>query len=296
MKGWNHDQTPGPRLKKRQPAAPQEGEASGSVSLWLSCPSCGHMLFKPHLPKSLYVCTQCQHHFALSAQQRLGSLLDKVEATIGEDCQAQDWVRFKDSLPYTERLQKAQKKTRSSEALSVQVGKIGQQRAVVAAFDFGFIGGSMGTAVGERFVQAVHYAIKQRYPLVCVASSGGARMQESLYSLMQMSKTSAALARLSQAGLCYIVVLASPCMGGVSASLGMLGDLLIAEPGAMIGFTGRRVIEQTVRGQLPEGFQESEFLLEHGAIDMIVDRRELKEVIGRLLRRLSQGTCDAGLE
>lgn len=294
MKGWNHEKAPGPKLKKR--LVPKSQDSGGTSSLWIKCPSCEQMIFKNHLENSIHVCESCSHHFPLSAEQRFESLFDHIDVSIGEECRGHDWVGFRDTISYIERLQKAEKKTGATEALSVKVGRIGQQRAVIAAFDFGFIGGSMGSAVGERFVQAVHYAIKQRYPLICVASSGGARMQESLHSLMQMSKTSAALARLAQAGLCYIVVLASPCMGGVSASLAMLGDVLIAEPGAMIGFTGRRVIEQTMRGNLPDDFQESEFLLEHGAIDMIVDRRQLKEVLGRLLRRLSQGVCDAGLE
>jgi acetyl-CoA carboxylase carboxyl transferase subunit beta len=225
----------------------------------------------------------------LGAQLRLNALFDKVYGSIGEERQSQDLIGFVDQISYSQRLKNAQKKTGLSEALLVQYGLINNQRVVIAAFDFDFIGGSMGKVVGERFVQAVHFAIKQRYPLVCIATSGGARMQESLYALMQMRQTAAALAKLSQHGSPYIVILASPCMGGVSASLAMLGDIIIAEPRATIGFTGRRVIEQTMKQRLPDDFQQSEFLLAHGAIDMIVDRRDLKEVLLRLLRRLSKG-------
>lgn len=288
MAGWNTHQPQGPRLKKNKAA--QSGYKKQEVPpLWASCPSCQQLIFKSDLKTHLNVCPSCSYHMPLSAKLRVEALLDTVEVTIGEEVVSHDWVGFIDNMPYKQRVDSAQKKTGLTEALLVQYGKLNGQPVVMAVFDFEFIGGSMGSAVGERFVKAVHHAIAQRCPLVCVASSGGARMQESLFSLMQMSKTAAALGRLAKSGLCYIVVLASPCMGGVSASLAMLGDLIIAEPKATIGFTGRRVIEQTIKSVLPKGFQESEFLLEHGSIDMVVDRRELKETLARLLRRLAQG-------
>lgn len=289
MAGWYTHQPQGPRLKKNK-AAVQSGPKKQEVPpLWASCPSCQQLIFKNDLSKHLNVCPSCSYHMPLSAKARIDALLDTAELTIGEEVMSHDWVGFIDNIPYKQRVDNAQKKTGLSEALLVKYGKLNGQSVVMAVFDFEFIGGSMGSAVGERFVKAVHHAIKKRCPLVCVASSGGARMQESLFSLMQMSKTAAALGRLSKCGLCYIVVLASPCMGGVSASLAMLGDLIIAEPKATIGFTGRRVIEQTIKGVLPKGFQESEFLLEHGSVDMVVDRRELKDTLARLLRRLAQG-------
>lgn len=288
MAAWNDYEPVGPRLKKK-PAQGKERSNTLTSALWESCPACQQLIFKKELQRNLRVCPYCAHHMPLSAQERLASLLDSTGVNLAQDIGGYDWVGFVDSLAYKDRLKQASAKTGLSEALVVHYGKIKNQPVVVAVFDFQFIGGSMGTAVGERFVKAVEYAMLQRCPLLCVASSGGARMQESLYSLMQMSKTAAALGRLAQSGLCYIVVLASPCMGGVSASLATLGDVLIAEPKATIGFTGRRVIEQTMKGQLPTGFQESEFLLEHGAIDIVVDRRSLKELVGRLLKRLSQG-------
>lgn len=289
MVGWNTHQPQGPRLNKNK-ATESGGDKKQEVPrLWVSCPSCQQLIFKSELSKHWNVCSSCAYHMPLSANARMKMLLDTVEMTIGEEVVSYDWVGFIDKMPYKQRIDNAQKKTGLTEALLVKYGRLKGQPVVMAVFDFEFIGGSMGAAVGERFVKAVHYAMKQRCSLVCVASSGGARMQESLFSLMQMSKTAAALGRLAKSGLCYIVVLASPCMGGVSASLAMLGDFVIAEPKATIGFTGRRVIEQTIKGVLPKGFQESEFLLEHGSVDMIVDRRELKETLARLLRRLAQG-------
>jgi len=254
--------------------------------LWDKCPSCETVLFKPELDRVLRVCPQCSYHWPLSAALRLAQLLDSVDELIGEEITSIDRLNFKDTKRYKERLQQAHKHSTSSESLVVQRGKIDSLPVVIACFDFDFIGGSLGTVAGERFVRAVNAAIKQGCPLICVATSGGARMQESLFSLMQMTKTAAALQKLSEVSLPYIVVLASPCMGGVSASLAMLGDLHLAEPDALIGFAGPRVIEQTVREKLPPGFQKSEFLLEKGAIDMVVHRHDLKNTLHRLLRHL----------
>jgi acetyl-CoA carboxylase carboxyl transferase subunit beta len=251
--------------------------------LWEKCPSCETTLYKPELDRLMRICPECGYHGILSSEKRLEHLLDQVDELIGDDIQPVDRLSFKDTKKYKDRLVQAQKQTGLTEALTVQKGWMGSIEVIIACFDFEFIGGSMGTVVGERFVRAVHRAIELSIPLICVATSGGARMQESLYSLMQMSKTAAALDRLDQRGLPYIVILASPCMGGVSASLAMLGDVLIAEPGALIGFAGPKVIEQTVRENLPSGFQKSEFLLEKGAIDTVVNRQDLKKQLIQIL-------------
>jgi acetyl-CoA carboxylase carboxyl transferase subunit beta len=255
--------------------------------LWSKCPACVGFLFRSELERNLEVCPKCGHHLRLSARKRLDQFLDiDLREEIGAECTPQDRLKFKDSKKYKDRLIDAQKQTGEKDALVVMHGLLKGRPLVACAFEFAFIGGSMGTVVGERFVQAVHYCLLHKLPLVCFASSGGARMQESLFSLMQMAKTSAALAQLARASLPYISVMVDPCMGGVSASLAMLGDINIAEPGALIGFAGPKVIEQTVRETLPEGFQRSEFLLEKGAIDKIIDRRALRDSIAGLLSKL----------
>ncbi len=246
--------------------------------LWTKCPGCAAVLYRAELERNHDVCPKCDHHNRIDARRRLDLFLDpEPREELGADLQSGDPLRFRDSKKYKDRLTAAQKTTGENDALVVLRGKLKAQAIVAAAFEFKFMGGSMGSVVGERFVLGVQAAIKQRCPLVCFAASGGARMQESLFSLMQMAKTSAALNQLAQQGLPFISVLTDPTMGGVSASLAMLGDLNIAEPNALIGFAGPRVIEQTVRETLPAGFQRSEFLLEKGAIDQIIDRRQLRD-------------------
>jgi acetyl-CoA carboxylase carboxyl transferase subunit beta len=239
------------------------------------------------LERNLKVCPKCAHHQRISARTRLLQFLDPEETEeLARNIQTVDLLRFRDSKKYKDRISAAQKNTEEMEALIVLKGKLKQIPVVSCAFDFSFLGGSMGAAVGERFVLGVQAAIANRQPFICFAASGGARMQEGLFSLMQMAKTSAALAKLAALSLPYIAVLTDPTTGGVSASLAMLGDVIIAEPRALIGFTGPRVISQTVRETLPEGFQRSEFLLEHGAIDMIVDRRQMRDQVAALLAKL----------
>ena len=256
--------------------------------LWAKCPACDAVLFRVELEKNHEVCPKCDHHMRLSARRRLDLFLDADSGVeLGQKYQPSDILKFKDTKRYKDRLSAAQKQTGEQDAMVVMKGALHQQTVVVAAFEFGFIGGSMGQVVGQRFITAVNRAIAEQCPLICFSTSGGARMQESLISLMQMAKTSAALGRLAEQKLPYISVLLDPCMGGVSASLAMLGDIQIAEPKALIGFAGPRVIQQTVRETLPEGFQRSEFLLEHGAIDMIVDRRQMRDTISTLLRTLT---------
>ncbi len=257
--------------------------------LWNKCDACNAVLYRAELERNLDVCPKCAHHMRIGARQRLDSFLDpEPRHEIGATLEPVDALKFKDSRKYRERLILSQKKTGEKDALIVMQGQVKGVGLVAAAFEFGFMGGSMGSVVGERFVRAVDTCLDQEIPLVCFSASGGARMQEALLSLMQMAKTSAALARLSRRGLPYISVLTDPTMGGVSASLAMLGDIHIGEPKALIGFAGPRVIEQTVRETLPEGFQRSEFLLEHGAIDMIVDRRNMRDTIANLLATLTQ--------
>jgi acetyl-CoA carboxylase carboxyl transferase subunit beta len=255
--------------------------------LWAKCPNCNAVLYRAEMERNMEVCPKCDHHNRIGARRRLDLFLDsEPREEIGADLESSDPLKFKDSKKYKERLSAAQKKTGEKDALVVQRGKLNGRDIVVAAFEFAFMGGSMGSVVGQRFVEGVNVALERRCPLVSFAASGGARMQESLFSLMQMAKTSAALKRLSGRGLPYISVMTDPTMGGVSASFAMLGDLNVAEPGALIGFAGPRVIEQTVRETLPEGFQRSEFLLEHGAIDMIVDRREMRDRLASVLDML----------
>ena len=256
--------------------------------LWAKCDSCGAMLFSAELLRHLNVCPKCNHHMRLSARQRLEYFFDPdTYEEIATEILPTDPLKFKDSKKYKERIVAAQKKTGEKEALVAMKGQLHGLAVVAVAFDFNFMGGSMGSVVGERFVRAAQTAMTQSVPFICFSASGGARMQESLFSLMQMAKTSMVLSQLSQKGLPFISVLTDPTMGGVSASLAMLGDIIIAEPKALIGFTGPRVIEQTVKETLPEGFQRSEFLLEHGAVDMILDRRAMKSRIAGLLAKLT---------
>jgi acetyl-CoA carboxylase carboxyl transferase subunit beta len=251
--------------------------------LWAKCDNCDAIIYRAELERNQEVCTKCDHHMRIGARRRLEQFLDEEDRLeIAGNIESLDILRFRDDKKYKDRLNQAQKKTGEKDSLIVMQGKVMGVKLVVAAFEFKFMGGSMGSVVGEKFVRAVSTSIEQNIPLVCFTASGGARMQEALFSLLQMAKTSAALTRLSKRSIPYICVLTDPTMGGVSASLAMLGDIHIAEPNALIGFAGPRVIEQTVRETLPEGFQRSEFLLEHGAIDMIVDRRALREKISSL--------------
>lgn len=269
-----------------------EGGKSRKVpdGLWTRCKACDAVLYRPELERSLLVCPKCAHHMSLSGRARLEQFLDPDNRTeLGQDLRPVDPLKFRDSKRYRDRLSATQKATGENDAMVVMRGTLMDMPITACAFDFKFMGGSMGSVVGEKFIAGVNSALEHRHPLVCFSASGGARMQEGLYSLMQMAKTSAGLARLSEESLPYISVLTHPTTGGVSASLAMLGDINIAEPGALIGFAGPRVIEQTVREKLPEGFQRSEFLLEKGAIDLIVDRRELRAKIHQILSLLLGG-------
>ena len=269
-----------------------EGGSKRTVpeGLWTKCEACSAVLYRPELERNLAVCPKCSSHMPLSGRTRLEHFLDPGEQReIAADLEPLDPLKFRDSKKYRDRITAAQKKTGEKDALVALAGKLAGQDIVACAFEFGFMGGSMGSVVGEKFARAGQESLRLRAPLVCFSATGGARMQEGLLSLMQMAKTSAVLGRLAKEGIPYISVLTHPTTGGVSASLGMLGDVNIAEPGALIGFAGPRVIEQTVREKLPEGFQRSEFLLEKGAVDMIVDRRQLREQIASLLSLLSAG-------
>ena len=255
--------------------------------IWSKCTACEAVLYRAELERHLFVCPKCQHHMRITARQRMDFFLDPDDREeLGANILPEDRLKFRDSKKYKDRLLAAQKDTGETEALIVMRGKLNGMPLVVAAFEFGFIGGSMSCAVGERFVVAVQAAIQQHVPFICFATSGGARMQEGLFSLFQMAKTATVLTQLSRAKLPFISVLTDPTMGGVSASLATLGDIIIAEPKALMGFAGPRVIEQTIRQTLPEGFQRSEFLMQHGAIDKIVDRREMKETVHRLFSKL----------
>jgi acetyl-CoA carboxylase carboxyl transferase subunit beta len=267
---------------------PSKGKRTVPEGLWIKCPSCDAVLYRTELERNQDVCPKCDHHMRIGARRRLDLFLDAApREEIGAGIQPADPLKFKDSKKYTDRLKQAVKSTDETDALIVMRGQVEGVPLVAAAFEFRFMGGSMGSVVGERFVRAVNASLDHNIPLVCFSASGGARMQESLFSLMQMSKTSAALTRLSKAGIPFISVLTDPTMGGVSASFAMLGDVNVAEPNALIGFAGPRVIEQTVRETLPDGFQRSEFLLEHGAIDLIVDRREMRQRLASLLALLT---------
>jgi acetyl-CoA carboxylase carboxyl transferase subunit beta len=255
--------------------------------LWMKCPSCDEVLYKSDLEANQYVCPKCDHHLRVKARARIEQLLDadnRVE--LAQEVKPVDSLKFKDSRKYSDRLTEAVKNTGETEALVVQAGTIFEQPVVIAAFEFDFMGGSMGSVVGERFVRGVRHAIETNSAFISISASGGARMQEALLSLMQMAKTTAALTLLAEKKLPYISLLTDPTMGGVSASFAFIGDVVIAEPKALIGFAGPRVIEQTVRETLPDGFQRSEFLLEHGAIDMIVHRKQMREEMARLITLL----------
>ena len=266
------------------------GKRTGTIpeGLWRQCPKCEATLFHETLQQNSDVCPKCNYHIRISARRRIELFLDSEgQVELHSDLEPVDILNFKDLKRYRDRLRAAQKTTGEKDALIVVKGRLHERPVVVAAFEFGFIGGSMGAVVGEKFVQAVNTCISEKIPLICFSTSGGARMQEALISLMQMAKTSAALEELNLHAIPYISVLVDPVYGGVSASLAMLGDINIAEPNALVGFTGPDVIKQTVRVNLPEGFQRSEFLLEHGAIDMIVDRRDMREKISSILEKLT---------
>ena len=257
--------------------------------VWTSCPSCESALYKPELQKTLYVCPKCDHHLRIGARTRFNIFFDNGNFTeIASNVETNDPLGFKDVKAYPARIKEAKKNTGESEALLVGFGKLDGRLVTAAAFEFKFMGGSMGSVVGEKFVQGIQQAIETNTPFICFSTSGGARMQESMVSLMQMAKTSAAIQKLKSNKLPYISVMVDPIFGGVSASLAMLGDINIAEPKAFVGFAGRRVIEQTVRVELPEDFQKSEFLLEHGAIDMIVHRSEIRTKIIGILDKISK--------
>jgi acetyl-CoA carboxylase carboxyl transferase subunit beta len=267
-----------------------EGGSKRAVpeGLWDKCPGCAAVLYRAEMERNLDVCPKCAHHNRIGARRRLDTFLDpEFMEEIGASLSPTDPLKFKDSKRYKDRIIQAQKQTGEKDAMVVMRGKLKGLDLVTAAFEFSFMGGSMGSVVGERFVRGVDAAIENGTPMICFSASGGARMQESLFSLLQMAKTSAALNRMSKRGLPFISVLTDPTMGGVSASFAMLGDVNVAEPNALIGFAGPRVIEQTVREKLPEGFQRSEFLLDHGAIDMIVDRRNLRDEMANLLSKLT---------
>ena len=267
------------RSEKKRNAIPE--------GLWEKCPKCESVLYKPELEKNLSVCPKCDHHMRIGARARLTQFLDEGSLSeLAADIEPIDRLKFKDSKKYKDRLTAAQRDTGETDALIAMRGTLESQPVVAVAFEFRFMGGSMGTVVGERFVRAAEVALAEHQPLICFSASGGARMQEALFSLMQMARTSAILEKMRKAGVPFISVLTDPVYGGVSASLAMLGDLNVAEPRALVGFAGPRVIEQTVREKLPEGFQRSEFLLEHGQVDMIIHRKEMRERLAKMLRQL----------
>lgn len=262
--------------------------------IWVKCPACESVLYKEDLQATLNVCPKCSHHMRIGARARIKAIMDpEGQVEIGANTRPTDPLKFRDSRKYTERVSEATKQTGETEAMVVVSGTILSVPAVLACFEFEFMGGSMGSVVGERFARGARAAIDNRSPFICVAASGGARMQESLFSLLQMAKTNAMLAELSEAGLPFISVLTDPTMGGVSASFAFMGDVVIAEPNALIGFAGPRVIEQTVREKLPEGFQRAEFLLEKGAIDMVIDRRQMRQELAQLLALLTRQPAEA---
>jgi acetyl-CoA carboxylase carboxyl transferase subunit beta len=262
--------------------------------LWTKCPACDQVLYRAEVERNLYVCPKCGHHMRIGARARLMLFLDPGSSTeIGEGLGPEDPLKFKDTKRYRDRIAQAQKQTGEKDALIAMAGRLHGMPLTACAFEFQFLGGSMGSVVGERFVRAANVSLEERVPMVCFSASGGARMQEALLSLMQMAKTSAALARLRAEGIPYVSVMTDPTTGGVSASLAMIGDVNVAEPGALIGFAGPRVIQQTVGETLPEGFQRSEFLLDHGALDLIMDRREMRDRLARLLAILTRQPAPA---
>lgn len=259
------------------------------AGLWLKCNGCGEIIYKKEVEKNLHVCPKCNYHFRISAKKRIEMIMDDGSYTsFAEELEPADPLRFRDSKKYTDRIKEARKKTGRKDAIDLVEGNINGVPAILAIFEFAFMGGSMGSVVGEKITLAIEKGLKERKGVIVFSSSGGARMQEGIFSLMQMAKTSAALARLKEAGIPFISVLTDPTYGGVTASFAMLGDIIIAEPKSMIGFAGTRVIEQTIRQPLPEGFQKAEFLLEHGMVDMIVERKELKEILSKLLSMLKK--------
>ncbi|MBY5922130.1 acetyl-CoA carboxylase, carboxyltransferase subunit beta [Ferrimonas balearica] len=277
-------------LKKILPKSKAVSDRRRSVpeGVWSKCGKCDQILYRAELERNLEVCPKCDHHMRISARERLLRFLDADSTReLGAELEPQDILKFRDSKKYKDRISQAEKVSGEKDALIAMEGSLHGMPVVACSFEFSYMGGSMASVVGARFVRAVEVCLEKNLPLVCFSASGGARMQEALFSLMQMAKTSAALARMSERGLPFISVLTDPTMGGVSASLAMLGDVNIGEPNALIGFAGPRVIEQTVREKLPEGFQRSEFLLEKGAIDMIVDRREMRDTIARLLAKFT---------
>ncbi|MGM9491515.1 acetyl-CoA carboxylase, carboxyltransferase subunit beta [Ideonella sp. YS5] len=285
-------------LEKLLPPKIQQTDPSERRSvpegLWIKCPSCESVLYKTDLEQNLNVCPKCDHHHRIGARDRLNTFLDaEGRYEIGHEVLPVDPLKFKDSKKYPERLKGALESTGETDALVVIGGSVMSVPAVAAAFEFDFMGGSMGSVVGERFVRGVEAAIEQKVPFICFTATGGARMQEGLFSLLQMAKTNAALTHLSKAGLPYISVLTDPTMGGVSASFAFVGDVVIAEPKALIGFAGQRVIKNTVREDLPEGFQRAEFLMQKGALDMIIDRRQMRQTIARQLAMLQRQSADA---
>jgi len=276
-------------FEKLMPSRIKTERRTSSVpeGIWLKCNQCGAQLYRAEVERNLYVCPKCDYHMRVIARDRLGMFLDANSGReIGERLEPIDPLKFKDSKRYRDRVSQSQKNTGERDALIAMTGKLKGQPVVVCAFEFSFMGGSMGSVVGEKFARAARYGRENRMPLICFSASGGARMQEALFSLMQMAKTSVALALLAEAGVPFISILTDPTTGGVSASLAMLGDINIGEPNALIGFAGPRVIEQTVGEKLPEGFQRSEFLLEHGALDMIIDRRQMRDEVAELLAKL----------
>ncbi len=283
-------------IEKILPRTQSSTKSNVPEGIWTKCGSCNAVLYKTELEKQLEVCPKCDHHMRITARARINAFLDaKDREEIAADFEPQDILKFKDSKKYKDRITAAQRTTNEKDALVVVKGKLNGMPVVVASFEFAFMGGSMASVVGAKFVAAVNSCLENNTPLVCFSTSGGARMQEALLSLMQMAKTSAALAKMSKQGLPYISVLTDPTMGGVSASLAMLGDINVAEPKALIGFAGPRVIEQTVRETLPEGFQRSEFLIEKGAIDMIVDRRLMRDKLFSVLSKLHHNHADKRL-
>ncbi|MBI5919725.1 MAG: acetyl-CoA carboxylase carboxyltransferase subunit beta [Nitrosomonadales bacterium] len=283
-----------PKIKRRENDDDKKNVPEG---LWHKCPTCQSVLYHTDLEKNLNVCPKCNHHNRAHARTRLDGLLDgEGRFEIGAEVLPVDTLKFKDSRKYADRLTAAKRDINEDDALVVMQGSIHAQPVVAAAFEFRFMGGSMGSVVGERFVRGVQVAVEQKCPFICFSASGGARMQEGLLSLMQMAKTCAALTQLSQEKLPFISVLTDPTMGGVSASFAFVGDVVIAEPGALIGFAGARVIQQTVRETLPDGFQRAEFLLEHGAIDMIIDRRNMRNELGSLIALLMKQGAVAEIE
>ncbi|TDM09354.1 MAG: acetyl-CoA carboxylase carboxyl transferase subunit beta [Ideonella sp. MAG2] len=279
-----------PKIQHTDPA----DRRSVPEGLWIKCPSCESVLYKTDLEENLNVCPKCDHHHRIGARARLNTFLDaEGRYEIGQEVLPVDALKFKDSKKYPERLKGALESTGETDAMVVMGGAVMSVPVVAACFEFDFMGGSMGSVVGERFVRGVETAVEQKVPFICFTASGGARMQEGLFSLLQMAKTNAALTRLAKAKLPYISVLTDPTMGGVSASFAFVGDVVIAEPKALVGFAGPRVIENTVREKLPEGFQRAEFLITKGAVDMILDRRQLRESIARQLAILQRQSADA---